>query len=79
MSLRMKEFFESIKTPLWLVASVIAAWGSWTLTQRRGPADRKKHKVLCSQLLLFFYLGVTAEALTELDFVCFASDSSFTV
>jgi len=41
MSLRMKEFIESIRTPLWLVASVLAAWGTWTLKLRKESPVRE--------------------------------------
>ena len=29
------------RTPLWLVASVLAAWGTWTLTQRKESPVRE--------------------------------------
>ena len=31
----MKDVVESFKTPLWLTAAVIAAWGAWMINRRK--------------------------------------------
>ncbi len=31
----MKEFLESLKNPLWLVAAIIAAWAAWMLKEKK--------------------------------------------
>ena len=42
MCLRMKETFESFKTPLWIAGTVIAAWGAWIIKRRMKNKKTKK-------------------------------------